>query len=65
MRFEERLEEIFALAQALEEHRAASEAGPLSPELLARLRQRRWERNFYDYSPVRTEAGVHERPGTP
>ena len=37
---------------------AAGEAGPLSADLLARLRQHRWERNFYAFSPAQTEAGA-------
>jgi len=42
---------------------ATGDAGPLSWDLLARLRQHRWERNFYAFSPARTEAGTQERPG--
>jgi len=41
---------------------AAGEAGPLSPDLLVRLREHRWERNFYGFSPVRTEAGAQPTP---
>jgi len=51
------------------EHVAANvtsgEAGPLSEDLLARLREHRWERNFYAFSPARTEAGAQEGPGKP
>ncbi len=40
---------------------AAGEAGPLSENLLARLRQHRWERNFYAFDTARAEAGAQER----
>jgi aryl-alcohol dehydrogenase-like predicted oxidoreductase len=40
---------------------AAGQAGPLSPDWLARLRKHRWEHNFYDYNSARTGAGG--RPG--
>ena len=42
---------------------AAGEAGPLSGDLLARLRKHRWERNFYAFGPARTETGAGGRMG--
>ena len=39
---------------------AAGEAGPLSQDFLAHLRQHRWERNFYNFNVSRTQAGAKE-----
>ena len=38
----------------------AGEAGPLSQDFLAHLRQHRWERNFYNFNVSRTQAGAKE-----